>query len=233
MERIAVIIPAYQSAGTIRTTLTTLFQQTRLPDEVIVVNDGSTDALRDALQPWIEKITYIEQQQQGAPVARNVGFQASTAEYIVFLDADIRLEATMLDRLADALNDHPEAAFAYPDFRFGWKHFHLAPYSYERLRQMNYIHTSAMIRRTAFPGFDPALRKFQDWDLWLTIAERGGHGVWVNQLLYTVTQRKHGMSSWLPKFVYRLPFIGRGIGNATIQSYREAEAIIRKKHGLN
>lgn len=234
MPKISVIIPAYQSAGTISATLTSLFSQTRQPDEVVIVDDGSTDNLLLAIQPWSTKVQYIHQAQQGAPVARNAGFAASNGEYVLFLDADITMKSSMLEKMEAALVDHPQADYAYSDHRFGWKAFHVWPYSYDRLQQMNYIHTSSLLRRSSFPGFDPSLKKFQDWDLWLTIAERGGQGIWIPEMLYSIQPRKKGLglSSWMPKFVYRLPFIGQGKGNAQVAAYRSAEAIIREKHHL-
>lgn len=235
MDRVSVIIPAYQSAGTISATLTSLFAQTRLPDEVVIVDDGSTDNLILAIQPWSAKVRYMHQAQQGAPVARNNGFATTTGNFVLFLDADIRMKPAMIATMLETLLNNPTADYAYSDHRFGWKVFHVWPYSVNKLRHQNYIHTSSLLRRASFPGFDPELKKFQDWDLWLTIAERGGSGVWVPEILYTIQPRTRGLglSTWMPKIIYRLPFIGQGKGNQTIAKYRAAELIIRKKHGLS
>jgi len=231
-ERIAVIIPAYQSADTITETLTTLFAQTRLPDEVVIVDDGSTDDLQGRIQPWNDQLKYIRQENAGAPTARNRGAAETTSELLLFLDADVSLRPEALEKMLSALRDHPEASFAYSDFVFGWKAFHLFPFAKEKLQERNYIHTTSVLRRQAFPGFDQSLKKFQDWDLWLTITERGGSGYWIPETLFSVRQRAQGMSRWLPSFVYRLPFIGQGWGSKTIRLYREAERIIREKHHL-
>lgn len=233
--RVSVIIPAYQSASTIPTTLKSLGSQTYQPAEVIVVNDGSTDMLEEALAPWRDRITYLTQPNGGAPKARNAGFDCSTGEFVLFVDADVRLEPTAIEQMVRVLQTQPEVAWVYSDFKFGWKTFHLHEYDESQLRRLNYIHTCSLLRRETFPRFDEQLKKFQDWDLWLTMAERGHQGRWIPSTLFHVEQRnaKIGMSTWLPSFMYRLPLIGQGKGNTTIAKYRQAEEIIRAKHRLD
>jgi len=231
---VSLIIPAYNSADTIDATLRSVQQQTWKNIEIIVVDDGSTDDLASALQPHLFNITLIKQKNAGAPVARNNGFAQSAGKYVLFLDADTRLEPTAIEKMVTTLELHPEYTFVYSDFYFGWKKFHLFEYSSMKLRQQNYIHTSSLLRREDFLPFDPILKKFQDWDLWLTLDLRGKRGVWIPEVLFRVTERARGigMSTWLPSFVYRLPLIGQGHGNVTIAQYRQAEDIIRKKHRL-
>ncbi|HQA64128.1 MAG TPA: hypothetical protein PK085_03445, partial [bacterium] len=103
--------------------------------------------------------------------------------------------------------------------------FKLWPFDPAKLKKMPYIHTSSLIRREFFPGFDENLKKFQDWDLWLTILERGGQGIWLEQSLFSI---KSGgtMSSWLPKIFYQLPWLKK------VKAYRQAERIIKIKHNL-
>lgn len=231
---VSIIIPAYNAAATMGATLNSVKQQTWKKVEVIVVDDGSTDNLNSALQQFRSTIKLISQQNAGAPTARNNGFDISTGEYILFLDADTVLEPTAVEKMMRALMTHPASDFVYSDFYFGWKKFHLFEYSGAKLRQQNFIHTSSLMRRGAFPRFDPALKKFQDWDLWLTMDKQGKTGLWIPEALFRVTQQSRGvgMSTWLPSFMYRLPRIGQSRGNATIAKYRRAEAVIRQKHGF-
>jgi len=88
-----------------------------------------------------------------------------------------------------------------------------------------YIHTTSLIRKKHFPGFDKKLKRFQDWDLWLTMLDRGYKGKFIPEILFQV---KPGgtMSKWLPKGVYKLPFLKQ------VQKYKEAEKIIKAKHKL-
>ncbi len=234
LPKVSIVIPVYNHAGTVGRTLQSVAAQTWPKVETIVVNDGSTDDLESALVPWRPDITYLTQPNQGAPVARNLGAQRASGEYLLFLDADTWLHPELLTRLVQTLATHPEASWAYSNFRFGPKGFRLQEFSAPALRRLNYIHTSSLLRRRDFPGFDPSLTRFQDWDLWLTLSSQGRVGTWLPEELFRVSQTQGGMkaSQWMPRFVYRLPLIGTGRGSQTIRSYRQAEQVIRKKHGL-
>lgn len=229
---VSVIIPVYQAANTIGATIDSVKKQTWTEVEIIVVDDGSTDNLTDSLRQYTADITLIQQHNAGAPTARNVGFDRSRGKYVLFLDADTVLETTAIEKMLRTLETHAQLQFVYSDFYFGWKKFHLGEYSSRKLQQQNYIHTSSLLRREAFTRFDRNLKKFQDWDLWLAMDEQGSRGLWIPEVLFRVAPRKKelALSTWLPSFVYRLPFIGRGIGNQTIAKYRQAEQIIRSKH---
>jgi hypothetical protein len=89
-----------------------------------------------------------------------------------------------------------------------------------------------LIRRTDFSGFDESLTKFQDWDLWLTMAEQGKKGVWINRELYRIEPRKQGLSRWLPRIAYMIPWQKLGYQPKEVGRYREAEAIVRQKHHI-
>lgn len=229
--KISVIIPAYNSAKSISATLQSLWRQTWKNIEVIVVDDGSTDNLAEILATENHPLIVIRQENSGAPAARNRGAAAATGHWWIFLDADTVLTADALETMAIHLSAHPEVAYVYSDFRFGFKNFHLHDFSETILRQRNYIHTSSLLRPSAWPGFDIELQRFQDWDLWLTMLANGHRGLWIPRRLFSVADTG-GMSRWLPSFVYRLPLIGQGIGNTNIKKYRQAEAVIRQKHGL-
>jgi glycosyltransferase involved in cell wall biosynthesis len=224
---ISVIIPCYNSVKTIEKCLDSIFKQTYQEFEVIVVDDGSTDNLLEVLTGYANKLVILQQENKGAPTARNYGFKISRGEFIIFLDADIVMKPQMLEKMFLTLKDNVQASFAYSSFRFGWKKFKLWPFDVEKLKQIPYIHTSSLIRREAFPGFDPSLKKFQDWDLFLTIVERGGTGAFIPEVLFRI---KLGgtMSSWLPKFVYnqsKLKFQAK-------DKYLVGMEIITKKHNL-
>src|SRR5262245_2734560 len=89
--RVAVIVPVY-SARYLSEALESIFFQSRLPDEVIVIDDGSPDqgALESALAQFGDRIRLLRQPNQGAGAARNAGILASSAELVALLDADDR-----------------------------------------------------------------------------------------------------------------------------------------------
>ncbi|HJV33397.1 MAG TPA: glycosyltransferase family A protein [Patescibacteria group bacterium] len=232
MSRISVIIPCYNHASTIGRTLEALFAQTHRDLEIVVVDDGSTDDLDRALKPYRGRFRLVRQENRGGPSARNRGFRESSGELVLFSDADIVWRPDALSKLAAALAAHPEAAYAYASFRFGWKLFRLWPFDAERLKKHNYMQTGSLIRRERFPGFDESLKRFQDWDLWLTMLERGDVGVWVPEVLCRVLTKRRNISSWMPKIVYRVPWKRLGWMPKRIRAYEEAAAVVRKKHHL-
>lgn len=225
MIEVSIVIPAYNCASTIEQCLASIFSQSFKKYEIIAVNDGSTDNTQAILEKYQDKIILINQPNAGASSARNAGAKIAKAPFIIFCDADIQLQPTLLEQMINALRQHPEAAYAYSAFKFGFKSFKLAPFDADRLKKMPYIHTTSLIRRADFPGFDKKLNKFQDWDLWLTMLERGKTGFYLSDELFTVASGGT-MSQWLPKFLYRLPFL------PTVKKYRAAEKIIKTKHHL-
>jgi len=133
-----------------------------------------------------------------------------------------------LQTLKETLDNNPSPAYAYSAFYFGKKFFKLWPFDAEKLKQMPYINSMSLLRRSAFPdgGWDESLKKFQDWDLWLTILEHNGIGVFIDKPLYVVVAQGQ-MSTWLPGFAYKLlPFL------PAVKKYKKAMKIIKDKHGL-
>lgn len=224
---IDVIIPIYNQAKLLGRCLASIQAQTLAPSRIIVVDDGSTDDVAGAIEPFTHlPITLRRQGNRGAAAARNAGAGESTAILMVFCDADVVLHPECLAKLSAAL-EHSTASFAYSSFRFGPKTFSSYPFDLQRLRRMPYIHTTALIRREHFPSFDESLRRLQDWDLWLTMTEQGRTGVWVPEVLFTV-HAGGTMSRWFPKVFYRLlPWL------PMVRKYTAAVAVIKRKHHLD
>ena len=82
------------------------------------------------------------------------------------------------------LDENEDISYVYSSFKFRWKTFKLWEFNAEKLKEMPYIHTTSLIRREHFPGFDPKLKRMQDWDLWLTMQEKGYKGKWINEVLF-------------------------------------------------
>ncbi|MEK7105618.1 MAG: glycosyltransferase family A protein [Patescibacteria group bacterium] len=231
---ISVIIPSYQHANTVKACLESVLNQSYQPLEIIIVNDGSTDGTEEILRPYFDRIVYHYQQNSGGNAARNAGFKLSQGEFIIFCDADAVLERDMLGKMVKQLEAHPDTSYCYSGFRFGWKSFPSYPFSAERLKKMNFIHTTTLIRRADFPGFDETLRRFQDWDVWLTMLEHGKQGVFINEELFHIEddRERKGISEWRPSFVYRIPWKKVGWAPTAIKKYEAAKAIIMSKHHL-
>lgn len=231
---VSIVIPSWNHGLELVECLTNLEKQTFRDFEVIVVDDASTDDTQERLMsvhPTYPFRAIRLERNSGAPVARNRGAMEAKGTHLLFLDADVVLRSDALEIMLRTLNDS-HVDFVYSAFRFGWKMFKGYPFDVERLRYMPYIHTSALMRREVFPGFDETLKKFQDWDLWLTVVERGGKGVWIPDVLFTVKARKEGMSHWLPSLIYALPWSWIGWMPRELRKYREWERIVKEKHGI-
>ncbi len=232
---ISIIIPVYNQAKKLAECLASIVAQTYTDYEIIVVDDGSQEKIEAVVRSAKEKYSEIPafagmilltQANQGAPAARNRGAKEAKGEYLLFCDADIIMDKQMLEYLVEALQENPEASYAYSSFKFGFKIFRLFPFDADKLKQMPYIPTIALIRAKDWLGFDEKLKKFQDWDLWLSMLEQGHTGFWVDKVLFQA-QGGGGMSSWLPGFAYKLmPWLKQ------VKKYNEAMEIIKKKHQL-
>ncbi len=88
MPSTSVIIPTYNRAGQVTVAVQSVLAQSEPPDEVIVVDDGSTDGTAEALAPFMERIRYVRKANGGASSARNLGVILAKGEWIAFLDSD-------------------------------------------------------------------------------------------------------------------------------------------------
>ena len=227
---ISIIIPVYNRGKQIGACLESILNQSYKNYEVIIVNDGSTDNTREVIDSYRERfginLSLHDQNNQGPQVARNQGAKYSHGEFLLFCDGDIILNSRMLEKMHNALKSNPEAAFVYSNFIWVKKKFKLEKFSTEKLRTIPYIHTCSLIKKEFFPGFDVNIKRFQDWDLWLTILEQGHGGVWIDDFLFR-KQSGATMSSWLPSFTYKLfPFLPK------VKKYHQAMNVIKQKHRL-
>lgn len=231
---ISIIIPVYNQGGKINKCLKSILAQSIKDFEVIIVNDGSTDSsqkVAEKARVGFEKqgLNYkvLRQENQGAPTARNAGFQEAKGKYLLFCDSDIVLKPDCLKMMLENLEAHPEASYVYSSFYWGRKIFRLNPFSRRKLKEMPFIHTTSLIRANHFPetGWDQSIKRFQDWDLWLTMLEEGHIGYWIDRPLFKVASTKGTISDWLPSFAYKLfPFL------PGVKKYYKAMAIIKEKH---
>ena len=110
---VTVIIPTFNRAAYIAASLESIFGQTGPPEQVIVVNDGSTDDTQAVLRPFLSRITYIEKENGGKPAAINTALPHVTGDYIwIFDDDDIACEDA-LARHVETLRRHPRAGFTF------------------------------------------------------------------------------------------------------------------------
>lgn len=233
MKRISIVIPCYNHTKDLKRSLQTLRNQSIKVFEVVIVDDGSTHPIRseDLGTAAIDlPITIIRQKNTGAPAARNAGFSQTTGEYVIFWDADILAIPTMLAEMKSILDTHADVSFVYSDFYFGNKKMEAKPFSLSDLAQQNFINSASLVRREDVIAWDESLKKFQDWDFWLTLAKQGKKGLYLPKTLFKAIPHKHGISTWLPRFAYKSPWKYLPIFAKKVKEYEKAKTIIIKKH---
>lgn len=230
--KLSIIIPAWNSEDTIEHCLESVFLQTMKDFEVIVVDDGSTDLTIERCAPFFDRITLMKEDHHGSNPARNRGWRDARGEYLLFLDSDLVLRPETFAKLLDALMAHPEASYAYCSFWHGFKLFRLWPFDPDRLRRMPCIPTFSLVRARDFPGFDESLWRLQDWDVWLTMLEHGKTGVFVPEVLMTMKRRKQGISQWVPRWMYWIPWSKLPWQPTRVRTYFEAVRVVKRKHDL-
>jgi len=116
--RFAVIIPAFNAAATLRQAVDSVLAQTYAPREVIVIDDGSTDATVEVARSYGTRVTLISQGNSGVSEARNAGARAASAEWLCFLDADDWYYPERLAAYAAMIREVPELDFLTGDFDY-------------------------------------------------------------------------------------------------------------------
>lgn len=151
MPTVSVIIPNYNREHLIGETLENLLNQTRPADEIIVVDDGSTDRSVEVIKSYGERIRVITQKNAGPATARNRGLQEATGEYIQFFDSDDLCSLNKLEAQADAIT-RTGADFAY------------GPWLQTRLKDGVAAYTDLLLQGQALPPTRPALSWFlREW----------------------------------------------------------------------
>ena len=106
---ISAVVAAYQAEDWIAEALDSILSQTRPPDEVIVVDDGSTDGTARELERLGDRIRVIRRPNGGCPAAFNTAFQAARGEFVAMCGADDLWVAQKLAWQMEAIRAHPEA----------------------------------------------------------------------------------------------------------------------------
>jgi glycosyltransferase involved in cell wall biosynthesis len=217
LPRVSVVIPCYQAAWSIARTLSSVFAQRFSSFEVILVDDGSTDALNDAISPWADRIKVIRQENQGLAIARNRGIRAARAALVAPVDADDLWHPNFLAELVFALEQHPGVPFAFAQsFRIDEQDQILPEvvlprpprHDFTGLVSLNSVGngSAAVIRRTsllAAGGYDASLlnraaQGAEDWKLLVQLSAQG-QPMLIPRRLVAYRLTRHGMSQHRPQ----------------------------------
>jgi glycosyltransferase involved in cell wall biosynthesis len=193
---ITAIIPVFNGAAYVAGALDSVLAQTRLPDEILIVNDGSTDDSAEAITAIVARvntipITVITQSNAGQSAARNAAIVRATSQLAAFLDQDDRWHPDHLAVLARGFESDPELGWTYSDFDEIDGHSKLTTRDYLAthgvpqpksdvtaylVRDAMILPTACVVRIAALNavgGFDPLLSGYEDDDLFLRLFRAG------------------------------------------------------------
>jgi glycosyltransferase involved in cell wall biosynthesis len=175
------------------------------PAKVVVVDDGSTDDTRSVASGYGDRIGYLWKPNGGLSDARNFALARCDTPYLMFLDADDRIPSEFIRVTRRALEADPDAAFVYTQLAYFTVDEDLCkpdpevtkfpPFSAERLKRGNFINSAALLRLplARAVGYDTHLRYgLEDWEFFISLAERGAHGLLVDGT--TLRCRTHSKS---------------------------------------
>lgn len=215
MPKVSVIIPAYNVAPYIGETLDSVFAQTFADYEVIVINDGSpdTEELERALARFVDRVSYLKQENRGASAARNTGLRAAQGEFVAFLDADdlwlpnylgeqikfmtergcdlVCGDAEVFSDVSNEGQTYMESLMADAPPRDDVTFLGLLS------AEQSLITSGVVVRRELVLQvglFDETLRNSQDFDLWLRLARNGTRMAYQRRTLLRYRSRDNSLS---------------------------------------
>ncbi len=210
-ERVSVVVPAYNVAGFLEETLRSVFEQTVPPFEILVVNDGSPDSLllERMLEPYMHRIRYLVQQNQGPSAARNTGIDAATGDFIAFLDGDDLWLPNYVEQQLAFLRSQPAYDLVYCNAVFfgdsiyaGQEYMTVCPSEGEAdsaalIERRCHVFTSVMGRAAALKSmrFDVALWSSEDFEYWLRLSAAGFRIGYHREVLVRYRKRQASLSA--------------------------------------
>ncbi len=207
---VGVVVTTWNDAHYLDRCLGSILGQTRRPDQVVVVNDGSTERLEDlaAAERRFPHVRFVHQANAGPSAARNRGVRETTAEFVAFVDADDWLDPDCLRVRAERLEREPTLVGAYGGFtalhpdgrrtrsRFGehagWLHARLfgRPGGVPAGLPLWLFRSDAW---SALGGLDTKLRIYEDMDALIRLS-RLGPLAGANEPMYMRNLRPNSLS---------------------------------------
>jgi glycosyltransferase involved in cell wall biosynthesis len=182
MNKISVIIPTYNRAHVLSRAIDSVLAQSHAADEIIVVDDGSTDETVSLIKNNYPQLNLISQSNKGVSAARNNGIKNSEGTWICLLDSDDSWQSDKLEKQIKAVTDNPEYLLCHTNETWyrdgkvlnqGKKHEKRGGYIFHHCLPLCAISpSSVMINKAIFDDiglFDEALPACEDYDMWLRI----------------------------------------------------------------
>ncbi|MBF0817554.1 glycosyltransferase [Microbacterium paludicola] len=181
---VSVVMPALNRADTIRAAVDSVLAQTHGNLELIVIDDGSTDATPDIVREYArrdDRVRLVTGPHAGVGAARNLGIEHATGEFVAFLDSDNTWVPRFVELSLAGLAAAPEAVASHAGARLhagdGEVAYRGGPVQWDDLQLGNSIDINIIVVRAsalrAVGPFDPAIRRWVDYDLVLRLAAAG------------------------------------------------------------
>lgn len=195
---ISIVIPCYNSGKYLPEALSSISEYSGANKyEVIIVDDGSTDADTLELLDRLKQDVYIiiHQKNGGPAAARNTGVRNANAEYILFLDSDNKIRSNVfIDKGVSVLNQNAEVGVYHGNPAFfgdvsGERLFEKGVFDLKRMIRYNYIDMCSMVRKAAWQevnGLDEKrlIMGHEDWDFWLRIGRTKWQFYYTDEVLF-------------------------------------------------
>ncbi|MFN8543165.1 MAG: glycosyltransferase [Candidatus Binatia bacterium] len=248
--RVSVVIPVYNLREFVGEAIGSVLAQTLPPEaiEIVVVDDGSTDASGDVAASYGPRVRVLRQANRGLPAARNAGVRATGAPVVAFLDADDRVHPDKLALQLAVLDARPDVDVVTCGVRGidvhgaplppqGWARLDGDVFARLLLGNVGPPH-ALLLRRAVIEGaggFDETLTAAEDWDLWLRIARRGARWATVDRALADYRIRPASMHQDPTRMAtncrrvldkaFADPSLPPAIRALAVQAYQEADLV--------
>ena len=203
MSTTAVVVTCFELGAFLADAVDSVLRQTRPVDELVIVDDGSTDAITTrALDECVARgLCVVRTPHRGVAAARNAGINLTAADQVVLLDGDDLFEADLVEAMAGTLDARPDLAFvtcavqAFGNASYTW----IPPACTARSAlARGGPHVSSMFRRRAWQiagPFAPQLEGYEDTDFWVRLMTAGFTGCVLDRPLLNYRVRKNSRYS--------------------------------------
>lgn len=209
--RFSVIVPVHNGEGYLQRCLQALFKSSRKPDEIVVVDDASTDSSADCARQGGARVLSLANGPNGPAAARNRGAGIAEGDVLVFVDADVMVHPDTLLKVEHYLASHPDVPALFGSYDDSPPHRGLVTL-YKNL-QHHFVHQhgqreastfwagAGAIRRDVFlkmGGFDEryARPSVEDIELGLRL-RRAGFRIWLCPDILVTHLKRWTLASWL------------------------------------
>ena len=198
-ESIAVVIPCYNYAQYVGEAIESALAQSWAADQIIVINDGSTDNSLEVINHYKDRVRIVNQKNNGIIQTKNRALELATADWIIFLDADDKMDKRYIEKLyTEARKTNADIVYSGMEF-IGYEDgiFWSRPFGRRAIRKGNYINNSALMRRDmlfALGGYNEKMSfGYEDWELYVNLAEHNAKFRYVRAPL--LFYRRHASDS--------------------------------------